>query len=140
MVCQPFCFVSVLTTKLADPNHRRRVEKEAESRYGEIQSDESTKTACREPGVALCFATTVDCSLNFDSPGVVGACKNYSNGNAPIAVTEVRSLTTRQKKVTAKEDECAITEFPENMVVQRKKVRNEAEGCNNAEPRKRLSG
>lgn len=78
------------------------MERERESRYGEVEDDGSTKTECREPDTGLSIAKRVKRSSSSDAWGGVVAFRPCSSENFPNAVIDVMSPTAWQEDVTAK--------------------------------------
>lgn len=73
---------------------RKRVRREGESRYGEVENEGRKRTGCCEPDAALKSAITVEGSSDSDSLGGISARRTYSRENVSTTVIEVKSLTT----------------------------------------------
>lgn len=82
------------------------VEKKSASRgcimAWKIESEESTKTRCRELDTGLSFAGIVESSSNSFSPIGIRAVLSYISGKVTSAVMEMTSPTTGQQDVGAK--------------------------------------
>lgn len=83
---------------------RRKVESRDESRYEKVVDDESTIAGCREPHIGFSSVRPVDGSLDSDSPDRTVASETYSTENVSIAVIEMKSSTTWQEHISAKQN------------------------------------
>lgn len=83
------------------PERRRRVRTGGQPRYGEVNSDGSSKAGCREPDTGLIFARNVESPSDSDSPDGIRRHETHNSKGVPAAMIEIASSTTSQKDVTA---------------------------------------
>lgn len=95
------------------------MKKRSKSRYGEAGDDESTKAGLREPEVSSRLCSRVECLLDSDSAGGVGACATYRSKKAPSAALEVTSPRRCQEDVTIWPEKHARARFLKCVLVHR---------------------
>lgn len=74
----------------------------SDSPYEQGEGNRSTKAGSREPQAGLRLASKVRISSEPESRGEIRALETYSTENAPIAVIEITSSTTRQEDISTK--------------------------------------
>lgn len=81
---------------------RRRAGGGVESRYGEVDSDGSTKAGCHKPETALSFFRRAESSSDCGGSCKTDARETHSSSNVPTAVIKSKSPTAWQEEGTAK--------------------------------------
>lgn len=108
---------------------RRRIGRESESRYEEIEGDRSSKARCHDPKTGLSFVRKVQSSSGSYCLDEAGACKTNSTASLRVDVFEVPYPTRWQEKVSAKWKKNCGTGFLEYVAVQQKRAGIETERC-----------